>query len=186
MVPAEVEQPPTSTSSTNRFCGSRCTDISTTASPAPLISTEHVQVYAPPPRVYEVWSQLGGNSRFCCGGRCITGPPIDFKYNLCAWSFIVIPTTMFAVVCMPELARVSELLPIVTTLVFLSTVFSLLLTSCTDPGIIPRYNHQQAVDGLEEEVQRVTGVSSGMVKCDHHTAARVPSLAEHEDAGYRW
>ena len=55
-----------------------------------------------PPRVYEVWPDLGEDSRtrpdiswskneavskprFCCCGRCVTGPDIDLWYNLCTW-----------------------------------------------------------------------------------------------------
>mmetsp|Transcript_14800 Transcript_14800/g.33669 ORF Transcript_14800/g.33669 Transcript_14800/m.33669 type:complete len:365 (-) Transcript_14800:116-1210(-) len=159
--------------------------------PAPLLASEScsVSMNTPPskPMVYEVWNQLGGNNKFHCRGRCVTGPTIDFYYNFCAWSFIVGPTVVYAYVCIPDLVQISYLLPLVTALVFLSAILFLVLTSCTDPGIIPRYVLQQAVDGLECEVCRVTGVSTDMVRFDVQTAAVTSNLTEERELeGYRW
>lgn len=137
------------------------------------------------PRVYEVWPQLGGRNRFLCGGFCVTGPPHDRCYNLCAWSFILLPSGFFFLDCAPLLWKSSPVLPIVTSLVFASTVVFLLLTSCTDPGILPRHELQVAVAGLESEVSLITGTDP--VSIDTATSEPVCDLTpEQERAGYRW
>lgn len=116
------------------------------------------------PRVYEVWphfggAQIGGQNRFCCWGRCVTGPKIDLWYNICAWCFLVVPTALYFVFCGQWLwEHVSPALPLLTLAVFVVNIIFLLLTSCTDPGILPRYKLQQAVHGLEEEVRKACGV----------------------------
>lgn len=147
------------------------------------------------PRVYEVWSQLGGQNQFLCQGRCVTGPEIDFWYNCCAWSFIVTPSLFYFAVCSRWLwIHVSPWLPILTAVVFLLTVASLLLTSCTDPGIIPRSSLQAVVENLEEEVKAAIGACrSGSSELDRHTIGSEDSLGvgvhlteEQYLQGYRW
>eukprot|EP00931_Biecheleriopsis_adriatica_P018507 TRINITY_DN12952_c0_g1_i3.p1 TRINITY_DN12952_c0_g1~~TRINITY_DN12952_c0_g1_i3.p1 ORF type:complete len:374 (+),score=25.65 TRINITY_DN12952_c0_g1_i3:59-1180(+) len=143
-----------------------------------------------PPRVFEVWHQhgLGGRNKFHCCGHCVTGPQIDFWYNVCAWSFIVIPTGFYFIVCSKYLwQRVSIWLPILTALVLFSTVFFLLLTSCTDPGILPRQQLRQAIPGLEEEVIARLGAISSTVQFDPETAEPFCLLTESDaQLGYRW
>jgi len=139
----------------------------------------------PNPRVFEVWSQLGGKNRFLCHGRCVTGPRIDFWYNCCAWSFILIPCIFYFTVCSPYLWDVSKVLVILTILVMIATFIFLLLTSCTDPGIIPRYSLQLAVDGLEAEVADLTACPP--LSVDTATNEPVCNLSEEQSAiGYRF
>lgn len=138
----------------------------------------------PNPRVFEVWSQLGGKNRFLCNGRCVTGPRIDLWYNCCAWSFILIPCIFYFTV-IQYLWYVSKLLVILTILVMIATFVFLLLTSCTDPGIIPRHSLQLAVDGLEAEVADLTACPPLAV--DTATGEPVCNLTEEQCAiGYRF
>lgn len=140
----------------------------------------------PNPRVHEVWPQVGGHNRFLFRGYCITGPRIDFGYNFCAWSFIIVPSAFYFIVCSQWLwIHIHPLLPILTAAIFASTVIFLLLTSCSDPGIIPRHSLQVIVPGLEEEVATATGASAVCV--DMATAEPVCELTEEQDRlGYRW
>eukprot|EP00927_Polykrikos_kofoidii_P065400 TRINITY_DN61155_c0_g1_i1.p1 TRINITY_DN61155_c0_g1~~TRINITY_DN61155_c0_g1_i1.p1 ORF type:complete len:455 (-),score=38.54 TRINITY_DN61155_c0_g1_i1:143-1507(-) len=137
------------------------------------------------PRVYQVWPQLGGHNRFCCRGYCITGPRIDFWYNLCAWSFLIIPVVCYFVFVAADLWVVTPLLPILTGAVFVSTVIFMLLTSCTDPGIIPRHALQVAVIGLEHEVAEVVGVEPPLIDAD--SADPICPLTDNLHLrGFRW
>lgn len=138
--------------------------------------------------VYEVWSDLGGTNRFRCRGRCITGPAIDIWYNCCAWSCILVPCIFFFSVCtrcLWTLALSYKVLVVATAVVMLLTVIFLLLTSYTDPGIIPRRSLQLAIEGLEAEVCELTGCPPVVV--DPSTGEAIPSLTEEQHAeGYRW
>ncbi|CAJ1379840.1 unnamed protein product [Effrenium voratum] len=134
-----------------------------------------------PPRVYEVWPDLGEDSRtrpdiswskneavskprFCCCGRCVTGPDIDLWYNLCTWSFILIPSFLYFALCSQYLwEKVSPWLPIFTAAVLLATIAFLLLTSCTDPGILPRQRLRMRLPGLENEVARTLALPDDCV-----------------------
>lgn len=59
-------------------------------------------------------------------------------------------------------------------LLFCSTVACFLLTSCTDPGIIPRIELQRRISGLEEEVARVTGIVAALGMPPYHDLAGNP------------
>lgn len=140
----------------------------------------------PRPRVYEVWSELGYQNRAVCRGRCVTGPHIDFWYSCCAWSFIVVPSLLYFVLCAKWLwVNVSPWLPILTGLIFASTISLLLLTACSDPGVIPRHSLQRAVPGLAEEVAAAIG--AGPPLFDAATSEPVVELTGQQVAqGYRW
>lgn len=140
------------------------------------------------PRVYEIWGSVGGRNRFYCGGRCMTGPRIDFGYNCCAWSFIIVPSVFYFWLCTDFLVQhVSWMLPVLTGLILLSTIFFLLLTSCTDPGIIPRYSLQQLA-GLESGVAACIGCGPAeRIVFDAATCEwEVELTAEQRANGYKW
>ncbi|CAK0866589.1 unnamed protein product [Prorocentrum cordatum] len=141
----------------------------------------------PYPRVFEVWDQVGGKSRILCRGRCVTGPDIDFGYNTCAWTFIVLPVGAYFVFVAPYLwDHVTIWLPIITCGIFVSTVAFMCLTQCTDPGIIPRQKLQGMVRGLEREVEEVTGAPPVLL-LDAATGEPAPQLtAQQQAAGYKW
>ncbi|CAE8634539.1 unnamed protein product [Polarella glacialis] len=117
----------------------------------------------------------------------MTGPIIDRWYNLCAWSSILIPSGLFFFKCSGYLwENVSMWLPVLTGLLLLSTIFFLLLTSCTDPGILPRRELRVAVPGLEEEVVASVGTSCP-ISVDPVTSELVCELTEQQQVqGFRW
>lgn len=139
------------------------------------------------PRVYEVWHHLGGRNRFFCWGRCVTGPRMDIGYNCCAWWSILTPTIFFFVACAEHFwsHNSTKWLPILTVVTLAFTIIFLLLTSYTDPGIIPRHSLQIAVEGLEEEVAQAIGCTS--VNIDLATSDPVCNLSEsQQNMGYKW
>lgn len=136
--------------------------------------------------VYELWPTFGGNSQFCCKGWCITGPKIDFWFHTFTWCVILLPTTFYFCVCAEPLwHHVSPLLPLISTAAFCSTITLLLLTSCTDPGIIPRPEFQLAVPGLISQVAESTGAPR--LQVEPGTLTPVELLTQEDvDIGWRW
>lgn len=111
-------------------------------------------------RVHEVWQSqnLGGRNRFFCRGRCVAGPPIDLKFQLCSWCSMLLPSLFYFAFCAQYLwQHVSPWLPVLTLIVLLSTAILWLLTACTDPGIIPRAALQCQCPEIQNDVARVTG-----------------------------
>merc|ERR1712159_459038 len=111
---------------------------------------------------------------------------MDLWYNVCAWSFLMIPTVLYYVFCGKWLwDHVHPVLPLLALAVFCVTIVFLLLTSCTEPGILPRQNLQQVVHGLEEEVRLACGVQppdrdlATLAPLDQTTQSQV-------DAGFKW
>lgn len=136
--------------------------------------------------VHEVWPQVGGRNRFLCGGRCVTGPRHDFWFTCCAWSSIVVPCLFYYVFCARDLwVQLSPLLPLLTTALAVLSVWLLLLTACTDPGIIPRPGLQFAIHGLPLQVIQACGTPP--VQVDPTTLLPINTITEElYAAGYRW
>jgi len=109
--------------------------------------------------VYEVWPQYGSKTRFFCKGRFMIGPSIDLGYNLCAWSCILGPSLFYSLVCAPWLLERESLriFPILTFVALGLCIFFFILTSCSDPGIIPRASIQELSEGLKEEIHEAIG-----------------------------
>eukprot|EP00879_Flechtneria_rotunda_P016922 GHRR01017715.1.p1 GENE.GHRR01017715.1~~GHRR01017715.1.p1 ORF type:complete len:167 (+),score=36.36 GHRR01017715.1:507-1007(+) len=85
-------------------------------------------------RVYEQWQ---GNERFFCWGCCVTGP--SWKSGMGSLLLLIAPTVVFLVFVAPYMAR--ALNPVVLVISCILPVFCvtmLLMTSCRDPGILPR------------------------------------------------
>lgn len=102
---------------------------------------------------YKFWP---GNNRFCCNGRCITGPVSDWPSNFCAWTALLSIATCWFVFAAPHLWKhVTPALPVIAALLLCSTVTFLLLTSCTDPGIIPRRSWQLLHGVVPEDVPEI-------------------------------
>lgn len=132
------------------------------------------------PLVYELFPIFGGNNRFFMGGRCVTGPLADWKFNGCAWTFILIPTiSYFSLASRYLWAQVDPVMPVVTALLFVSTILFLLLTSCTDPGIIPRRELQYVTSGLIKEVADATA-------CAPLNRVNITFTQQMDNDGYRW
>lgn len=86
------------------------------------------------PKLYDVWP---GNNTFLFG-CCISGPARQYGcivYIYVCVLAIVIPFSIFVV---GKNWQITPVLPIVFFLSLIVMQIFLLLTSCTDPGIIPR------------------------------------------------
>lgn len=100
-------------------------------------------------RVYQHWPS---RSRFCCGGRFVTGGEAECPISMlggisCAslatWLCLLVPSALYFFVALPHLLRSwhpppPALLPVASAGLFCATVFLLLATCFSDPGIIPR------------------------------------------------
>lgn len=87
-------------------------------------------------RLWEAWP---GRNEFCCSGKCMRGPKTGKHYCYFTWFFIIGVNSFFFVEIAPYLWReLSPSVPIVAVYLFASSVLFLLLTTYTEPGIIPR------------------------------------------------
>lgn len=107
-------------------------------------------------RTVKKWEVFPGKNKFCCNGRVITGnQPVIFYVTL---FLIIIVTGLFFGSDCPYLAvNLSPAIPVAGILLFLFVISSLLRTSCTDPGIIPRATSQEA-DNLEKQTETTNSV----------------------------
>ncbi|KAF0458959.1 zf-DHHC-domain-containing protein [Gigaspora margarita] len=85
-------------------------------------------------RLYQVWP---GRNRFFFGGRIMTSR--DFPAFLVAFSALVVPSVLFLAFTCPYLFHnISPAVVFVFAYLFLLALTSMLRTSWSDPGIIPR------------------------------------------------
>jgi len=86
--------------------------------------------------LYQIWP---GNNRFYFNGKLIAGPKCDRIANALAWILILgIGITFFAIAFPYLWKNVTKILPIISIYLYISTIVCLILTSYTEPGIIPR------------------------------------------------
>ena len=86
--------------------------------------------------LYKIWP---GNNMFCCFGKCITGPPRDFKYVVITWSITLGFTVAYCVLAVPVfLSGINCLLPIFSGVLLIISIIFYFMTAYSDPGIIPR------------------------------------------------
>lgn len=139
------------------------------------------------PRLYEVWGLFGGKSRFPCRGACITGPSIDCGHICCAWLFILVPSAFYFTYCAGFLWKeVHPILPILTAIILFTTLALLLLTSCTDPGIIPPHAVQMLMSGLADEVEAVTGMPRPVIDSASNKVKSPLTLEEERKTHRKW
>ena len=86
-------------------------------------------------RAYTVWPT---KNVFCCFGHCMTGPDEDVGPNTCAWLTMLTPMALFFYVWGAELYEAFPHLLGGVLACFAASIVSLLVTSFTDPGILPR------------------------------------------------
>jgi len=86
-------------------------------------------------KLYKVWP---GNSRFLLNGKIFYGPKCDLWPHTISWLLILFIYGMFAINVIPEIWSDNYILCLLTIVLFLLVVTSLILTSTTEPGIIPR------------------------------------------------
>lgn len=98
---------------------------------------------------YQRWP---GNNRFWCWGRVMLGPLDDWPFNGCAWTTIAIPSYLYFRYAAPVLwEHWGPGYPIFCAYALASTVVSLSLTTCTDPGYIRREPQQGPASDANQE-----------------------------------
>jgi palmitoyltransferase ZDHHC9/14/18 len=136
---------------------------------------------------------LGGDNRFVCGGRCVTGPSIDKGYLTGTWSFLIVAPALHFGLVAPAVMKTGhtaeQALVIVSVVMFLATICTMLATSLTDPGIIPRRALQKALPGLSEKVAANMQLPDNLIMKDESpcTLPLPPSFTEEQERlGYKW
>ncbi|GLG96706.1 Palmitoyltransferase app [Gryllus bimaculatus] len=95
------------------------------------------------PHVTRKWEVFPGRNRFCCDGRIMMAPQTGVFYvTLC----LIIGTCglFFAYDCPYLAVKLTPAIPVVGGLLFLFVMCSLLRTSFSDPGVIPRATPDEA------------------------------------------
>ncbi|OMJ94832.1 hypothetical protein SteCoe_1851 [Stentor coeruleus] len=101
-------------------------------------------IYIQDKRLWQVWP---GKNRFCCSGKCMTGPKSDLLYYIPSIAaLIVIPNTFFIFAAPYIWQKVTVILPILSVILYLLTLSAYILTTFTDPGIIPRKTITEIID----------------------------------------
>ena len=102
----------------------------------PAVILKMLRSSGPITHLFRIWE---GNNRFWFNGSLMTGPPTDGTSNCFTWGAIIIVNIIFYSLAVPFLwNHVHPFFPILSSYLLCMTVGFLLLTSFTDPGIIPR------------------------------------------------
>lgn len=139
-------------------------------------------------RMYEVWPS---RSAFFFGGRCMTGGELESPVlrfwstaNLCAWTCILLPSTIFFVFALPQLWEAwPKPVLLMSILLFIMTTTFLLLACCSDPGVIPRRSLILAT-GSRERLKTLLGYDP--LGEDNQENAKNSVSSELHQKGYRW
>eukprot|EP00435_Cladocopium_sp_Y103_P018550 s2863_g4.t1 len=153
---------------------------------------------SPRSRLYKHWR---GKSKFYCAGRCITGGEGECPIaclgglscaSLATWICILVPSALYFAFVLPRLQRqnATPLLVPTSLALFVATVFFLLATCCSDPGIIPPRKFVLAT-GNRAQLAELLGYDllgpTGHEPCGDpymDAANMVPEALRAE--GYRW
>jgi len=113
--------------------------------------------------LWEIWP---GNNGFFFDGRLMTELETDKYSNLAVWVFVIAISVIFFAAALPFLGdELMSLFPFLFSYLCLSTVVFFLLTSFTDPGIVPR----KCVCELNGEVPKS---SSALPRKDHSSICK--------------
>jgi len=154
------------------------------------------QAERPKKRLYNVWPS---RNKFFCRGLMMTGGETELGItpncsvpNLCAWTCILAPCSLYFIWVFPHLwSQGIYAMPAATLVVFLMASGFLLATCCSDPGIIPRREVIIAT-GSAAKLQAALGydaLASDTVPLDGRLDSRGSkgAIPEHlEKRGYRW
>ncbi|XP_057651416.1 palmitoyltransferase app [Diorhabda carinulata] len=104
------------------------------------------------------WEIFQGRNRFYCNGRLMTAPHSGvFLLTLCLITFTSMLFFIFDCKYLAE--NVTIAIPIIGVLLFLFTMSSLLRTSLSDPGIIPRASSEEAAY-VEKQIEVTNSANS--------------------------
>ena len=88
---------------------------------------------------YQLWE---GKNIFCCKGKCIAGPKSDLAGQICVAFFMLAAGVLYyALIAGPMSQKISVLVPMAWTCVYIGLLVSWFGVICSDPGIIPRRKH---------------------------------------------
>jgi len=150
------------------------------------------QADRPLKRLYAVWPS---RNKFFCRGAMMTGGETEMGItpncsvpNLCVWTCILAPCSLYFLWVFPHLWRQGcYAMPLATLAVFLMASGFLLATCCSDPGIIPRREVITAT-GTAARLEAALGydvLASATVPPDGRGGStKLP--AELTSRGYRW
>jgi hypothetical protein len=83
-----------------------------------------------------------GKNTFCCKGKCMAGPKSDMAGQICVAVFMLAAGGLYyALIATPMAEKISVLVPIAWTFVYIGLWVSWFGVICSDPGIIPRRKH---------------------------------------------
>lgn len=86
--------------------------------------------------LYRIWP---GKNKFLLNGKIMIGPKSDLCANILTWLSIIFFSVAYFTIIIPHLwENLSPLIPCCGIYLFISTIFFLIKTTLTDPGIIPR------------------------------------------------
>jgi len=106
------------------------------------------------------WTVFPGKNKFLCDGRVVTGRQPYVFYLTCAL-VIIISGLFFAFDCRYLWLRLTPAIAIIAVLIFIFVLASLIRTSWSDPGIIPRATPEEAYD-IERQMEALTAASAGL------------------------
>lgn len=86
------------------------------------------------PRLNEAWP---GNNRFCCN-YCITGPAKDTPGLVFIYICQIVMIVSYSIIVLPSNWALTPVLPLLYLASSILLNLFIVLTACTDPGIIPR------------------------------------------------
>uniref|UniRef100_A0A673JHQ1 Palmitoyltransferase n=1 Tax=Sinocyclocheilus rhinocerous TaxID=307959 RepID=A0A673JHQ1_9TELE len=126
------------------------------ATPPPRPLPEHM-----PKRVRRKWEMFPGKNRFCCDGRMIVARQsgvLPLTLGL-----ILLTSGLFFIFDCPFLVKhLTSCIPAIGGVLFVFVIISLLQTSFTDPGILPRATPEEAAD-IEKQIGEGAHISSGLL-----------------------
>uniref|UniRef100_A0A8B9KB42 Palmitoyltransferase n=1 Tax=Astyanax mexicanus TaxID=7994 RepID=A0A8B9KB42_ASTMX len=126
--------------------------------PAPTPSARPCPEKKKPKRLKRKWEVFPGKNRFYCDGRIIVARQsgvLPLTVGL-----ILVTSGLFFIFDCPFLVKhLTGCIPVIGGVLFVLVFISLLQTSFTDPGILPRATPEEAAD-IEKQIDNPTGSSS--------------------------
>lgn len=99
-------------------------------------------------RLYEIWP---GKNQFFFKGHLMLGPAKEFKKSISTLSVLFFLETFFILFICPYLwFKVTKIIPVLSLQLFFASIFFMIQTMSTDPGIIPRREIFETFGNLPE------------------------------------
>uniref|UniRef100_A0A672NHD3 Palmitoyltransferase n=1 Tax=Sinocyclocheilus grahami TaxID=75366 RepID=A0A672NHD3_SINGR len=125
-----------------------------TPTPPPRPLPEHK-----PRRARRRWEVFPGKNRFCCDGRVMVARQRSILKPPCSTINVFLIEALCGSSCPFLVKHLTSCIPAIGGVLFVFVIISLLQTSFTDPGILPRATPEEAAD-IEKQIDNPTGSSS--------------------------